>query len=133
MKQIFALTHPLARRNAATALQNAPDGYVVRIEEPTRNLDQNAALWPILESFSAQLPWSVNGQETILSAEEWKDILTAAFKQESLRLAMGLNGGVVMLGLRTSKMKKHEFSEFLDFIQSVAAERGIQVYEGEPA
>jgi hypothetical protein len=32
-----------------------------------------------------------------------------------------------MLGLRTSKMGKKQFSEFLDFLHSVAADRGVIV------
>jgi hypothetical protein len=58
-----------------------------------------------------------------MDAEDWKHVLTAAFRQETARLAMGLGGGVVMLGSRTSKMNKREFSEFLEFINAVAAER----------
>jgi hypothetical protein len=100
---------------------------VVKVEEETRNLDQNAALWPLLECFSEQLQWLVNGQLTYMSAENWKDVLTAAFRQEHQRMAQGINGGFVFLGQRTSKMKKHEFSEFLEFIHMVAAERGVNL------
>jgi ABC-type Fe3+ transport system substrate-binding protein len=65
---------------------------------------------------------------TKLEPEEWKDLLSAAFKGEAMRLAMGLNGGVVMLGLRTSKMGKRQFSEFLEFLHATAADRGVVVY-----
>lgn len=82
-------------------------------------------MWPILEAFSRQMEWPVNGVMTHLTSEEWKDILTAAFRQENPRLAQGLTGGVVMLGSRTSKMSKKEFSEFLEFLNSVAIERNI--------
>jgi hypothetical protein len=44
---------------------------------------------------------------------------------------MGLNGGVVMLGLRTSRMSKREFSEYLEFLHATAAERGVRIYERE--
>lgn len=76
------------------------------IQERTRTLDQNAAQWPILQAFSDQLLWPVNGQMVKLTDHEWKDILTAAFEQETARLAMGLNGGVVMLGHRTASSGK---------------------------
>lgn len=97
------------------------------VAPPTRSTTQNSLLWPILEAFSAQLKWPVNGAMCSLEAEEWKDILTAAFRQETARLAQGLNGGVVMLGARTSKMSKKEFSEFIEFLYAVAAERGVSV------
>jgi len=128
-KRTLILAHAEARRRAVQAVQDAPDDYVVTVSEPSRNLAQNAALWPILQAFSEQLQWPVNGQMVRMTPDEFKDILTAGFHQETARLAMGLSGGVVMLGLRTSNMSKRTFSEFLDFIQSVAVERGVQVYD----
>lgn len=130
-KRTFILVHPQARANAVHAVQTTPDGYAVTIQEANRTLDQNAAQWPILESFSAQLTWPVNGQMVRMSSEEWKDVLTAAFQQETARLAMGLNGGVVMLGQRTSKFGKKKFGEWLEFLHAVAAQRGVVVYQDE--
>lgn len=93
-----------------------------------RTLDQNAAQWPILEAWSKQKIWVVNGSKTRMSAEEWKDVLTAAFEGEtSPRLAMGLNGGVVMLGRRTSKYNKARFSEWLDWLNAASVEMGVDV------
>ena len=132
-KRLFRLAHPEARRRAMACVAEAPEGYVVTVQEPTRNLDQNAAQWPILEAFAEQLQWPVNGAMVNLSAEEWKDVLTAAFQGETVRLAMGLNGGVVMLGLRTSQMGKRRFSEWLDFLNATAALRGVVVYADEAA
>ena len=124
-KRIFRLVHPEARRRAMACVADAPDGYVVTVQEPTRSTDQNAAQWPILEAFAEQLQWPVNGAMVNLSAEEWKGVLTAAFQGETVRLAMGLNGGVVMLGLRTSQMGKRRFSEWLSFLQATADLRGV--------
>jgi hypothetical protein len=124
-KRTFMLVHPQARANAVVAVKQAPDGYAVTIREPNRTLDQNAAQWPILEAFSDQLLWPVNGQMVKMTAEEWKDVLTAAFQRETARLAMGLDGGVVMLGQRTSKFGKKKFGEWLEFLNAVAAQRGV--------
>ena len=100
---------------------------VVTIEPETRTNVQNKAQWPILAAFSSQLLWPVNGQMVKMEPDEWKDVLTCAFKQETVRLAMGLTGGVVMLGKRTSKFKKDEFSEWMEFLNSVAADRGVKI------
>ena len=132
-KRIFRLVHPEARRRAMACVADAPEGYVVTVQEPTRSTDQNSAQWPILEAFAEQLQWPVNGAMVSLSAEEWKDVLTSAFQGETVRLAMGLNGGVVMLGLRTSQMGKRRFSEWLEFLHATAAERGVIVYADEAA
>ena len=130
-KKTLRLAHAEARRRAVAYVEAAPSGYVVTISEPTRSLEQNAAQWPYLEAFSKQLKWPVNGAFVSMEPEEWKDVLTAAFKGEKVRLAMGLNGGVVMLGLRTSKMPKGSFSEWLEFLKATAADRGVTVYERE--
>lgn len=126
-KRKLVLLNDDIRLRAMEAVRDAPDGHSVTIAPPGRSLDQNALLWPLLEKFSDQLLWPVNGEMCLLEPEEWKDILTAAFRQETVRLAMGLNGGMVMLGLRTSKMSKQEFSDFLEFIFATAAHRGVNL------
>lgn len=121
----FILAHPEARRRAIAAVDSAPEGYMVKISPPPRGLDANSLMWVYLEAFSRQLKWPVNGEFVTMSAEEWKHVLTAAYQKESARLAMGIDGGVVMLGMRTSKMGKRQFSEFIEFLQSVAADRNV--------
>lgn len=132
-KRVFIVgAHPMARKNAVEAVLSAQDGSAVSIGEPTRTLEQNAAQWPILQAFSRQLQWPVNGQMVWMSDEEWKDVLTAAFERESVRLAMAFDGpGVVMLGQRTSKYGKGKFSEWLEFLHASAVARGVVVYEDE--
>lgn len=130
-KKVFILAHAQARHLAAEFVRNAPDGYAVTISEPNRSLEQNAAQWPILQAFADQLEWPVNGKMCRLEAEEWKDILTAAFESETVRVAMGLNGGVVMLGKRTREFGKKKFSEWLEFLHATATERGVSVYKND--
>jgi|GEM_PF-597132 len=130
--RVFVLAHADARRRAAEFLRTCMDGLVVTFKEANRTTGQNAVQWPILEAFAEQLKWPVNGSLVRMTAEEWKDVLSAAFRGESVRLAQGLDGGVVMLGMRTSEMSKKQFSEWLEFLQAVAAERGV-VLRREPA
>lgn len=129
---MFVLNHDLARRRAVAAVAEAPAGMVVKLEEPTRSLEQNALMWKLLEAFSRQLVWPVNGSMQQLSKEEWKDLMTAGFRQEQPRLAMGLRGGVVMMGCSTRKMGKREMADFITFIQSEAVDRGVEL-EGQAA
>ena len=128
-KQVFILAHELARQRAVEAAKSAPSGYSVTIAEPTRSLEANAAQWPILQAFADQLEWPVNGRMEKLTPEEFKDILTAAFRRETVRVAMGLDGGMVMLGQRTSKFSKREFSDWLEFLHATAAARGVELRE----
>jgi hypothetical protein len=110
----FILNHSKARNRALEAVKQAPDGYAVKVGEPTRSLEANAAMWPILDAFAKQKQWPVNGKLEWISSEEYKDILT-----------QGLDGGVVMLGKRTSKFSKKRFSEWLEFLHATAAQFGI--------
>ena len=132
-KKFFVMVHPEARRRAMSAVADAPDGYCVTVQPPKRSLDQNSLLWPLLTCFSEQLLWPVIGQMVKMPTEDWKHVLSAAFQKEQARLAMGLDGGVVMLGMRTSQMGKREFSEFIEFLMSVAVERGVAMNEAETA
>jgi hypothetical protein len=99
--------------------------------EPVRSIDQNKTQWPILQAFSEQLQWPVNGHMVYMDPADWKDVLTAAFRRETVRLAQGLDGGIVMLGMRTSKMTKAVFSEWLEFLYATAALRGVVVHDDE--
>ncbi len=127
MKKVFILAHPEARRRAAQALHDAPEGYAVTIGEPIRNLDQNAAQWPILQAFADQLQWPINGKMEWMTPDEWKDVMTCAFKRESVRVAMGMDGGMVMLGQRTSKFSKAQFGEWLEFLNATAVARDVRL------
>ncbi len=127
------MAHDMARKLARQAVQDAPEGYAVTISEPTRNLEQNSAQWPILQAFADQLQWPVNGKMEWITPEEFKDVLTCAFRRESVRVAMGMDGGMVMLGSRTSKFSKAQFGEWLEFLHATAADRGIDLQYTEHA
>jgi hypothetical protein len=122
MKRAYRLVHNQARANAIKDCQTAPDGYIVTVSEPTRNLEQNAAQWPILQAFADQLQWPINGRMEWLKPDEWKDVLTSAFDRESVRVAMGLD-----------TMGKGKFSEWLEFLRATAALRDVDVsYRSQP-
>ena len=96
--------------------------------EERRNNGQNAAQWPILQAWAEQKQWPINGTLCWLTAEEFKDILTAAFEGEtSPRIAPGLKGGMVMLGRRTSKYGKKRFSEWLDWLNAASHHADIKI------
>ena len=125
-KRTLYLAHAQARQTVAELARTAPDGWQVTFQPPKRNGEQNALLWVWLTAFAEQKQWPINGAMQHISSEDWKDILTAAYRRESNRVAMGIDGGMVMLGLRTSEMNKAEFGEFLEFVQSIAAAHGVE-------
>jgi hypothetical protein len=125
--KILKLRGEAARKAACREILAAPEGWVVRIGEPNRTLEQNAAQWPILEAFAKQLQWPINGMLQQITAEDWKDILTAAFRQAQPRVAQGIDGGMVLLGQRTREFGKREFSDWLEFLNATADERGVEL------
>ena len=101
--------------------------WVLTIKPETRTQAQNRLMWPLLTAFSKSLQWPVDGRMVTMDPDDWKDVLSAAFKGESVRLAMGLNGGVVLLGQRTSKFTKPQFAEWIEFLYATAADRGVEL------
>ena len=107
---------------ALEAVKNAPDGFVVTVSEPTRTLEMNALLWALLTELSNKLPW----HGIRLSPEEYKDLLSAGLVKS--RVVPNIEGnGFVILGQRTSRMTKAEFSQLIDLIYAFAADHGVEL------
>lgn len=119
LMRILKLTGREARKAACIAVMAAPDGWMVKVSEPTRSLEQNARLWPMLNDIASQVVW----HGTKLIDEEWKDIFSAALKRA--KVVPGLDGGFVVLGQRTSNMSKSEFSELIELMFSFGAEHEV--------
>lgn len=98
---------------------------VLRPARSKRTLAQNALMWSMLTDIAKQIQWSVDGRLQYMEPEEWKDILTAALKQE-LRVAAGLYGGIVLLGRRTRSMTIKDMSELIELMNVFGAERGVR-------
>jgi hypothetical protein len=115
---------PADRSLIAKWAANVAEGTIVEFKSARRSVDQNALLWARLGEISRGVVWY--GQK--LSAEDWKDVLTASLRKA--RVVPGLDAGsFVPLGMRTSDMTKEEMTELLDLIDAFAAEQGITFEE----
>ncbi len=74
----------------------------------------------MLGEIAEQVEW--HGQK--LTAEDFKHILSASLTKQ--RVAPGIDGGFVVLGLSTSKMTKAEMSDLQTLIEAFGAERGVK-------
>lgn len=92
----------------------------VEVKEMTRSVEQNARLWALLTDVSRQVDWY--GQK--LTPEEWKDVFTASLKRH--KVVPGIDGGFVVLGMRTSKMSIREMGELMELIEAFGAQRGVR-------
>jgi len=110
------------------ACEHLQHGQAVRVRidplQPTRTLDQNAKMWAVLGDIAKQVQWYVDGKQQLLSAEEWKDILTAGLRKHQ-RIAQGIDGGFVILGERTSRMRIGQMCELIELAHAFGAERGV--------
>lgn len=91
----------------------------------SRTADQNKLLWAMLTDVSDQIKWRVNGRLVDMDKDDWKDVLTAALRKHQ-RVADGVDGGIVFLGMRTHRMNKQEFSDLIELIRAFGAERGVR-------
>lgn len=118
---------PHNRQRLHQALDQAPDGYVVDIREPTRSLTANAAMWAALADVSAQVEWY--GRK--LSSEDWKHVFSSSLKKQNV--VPGLDGGFVVLGISTSKMSIREMSDLIELIYAFGVEHGVKFSAQEAA
>lgn len=119
MSYVFIVTDE-RKSEICAAVRAARFGQVVEIKDPTRNLEQNALLWPLLNAVSKQVDWY--GQK--LTAWEWKDVFSAAHKKQ--KAVPGIDGGFVVCGQSTSKMSKKDFSELIEIIMAFGAEHNVK-------
>jgi hypothetical protein len=122
---VFIINDEAIRLRAIEAVRRCPTGQVVSIKGKTRTLEQNARLWPALHDVADQIVW--HGVK--LTAEEWKDVFTAALKRQ--KAVPGIDGGFVVVGGHTSTMTKADLSELLDLIYAFGSERAVNWSERE--
>ena len=95
----------------------------VEVRAEKRTDPMNRRMWAMLTDVAEQVEWY--GQK--LSPEDFKHILSASLQKQ--RVAPGLDGGFVVLGLSTSAMTKAEHSELMELIAAFGAERGVEFKE----
>ena len=104
------------------AIANGSDGsWWSMVVTDTRTDEQNRKLWPMLQDVANQVEWF--GQK--LSKEDWKLIFLSALNRE-IRIVPNLdNNGFVNLSTSSSKLSKGQFSDLIELIYKLGAERGV--------
>jgi len=112
----------------AKGLQAGP--VVITLGREKRTEPQNKKMWPLLQDVSEQVKW----YDQWLMPEDWKNMFTAALRKS--KVVPGIDGGVVVLGISTSTMRKKEFSNLIELIYAFGAEhevkwseKAIDIYE----
>nr|WP_222939914.1 recombination protein NinB [Duffyella gerundensis] len=112
------------RQNCIATIQHLPASpekpLQVTIQEDTRSLAQNRMLWACLRDVSEQVIWY--GKK--LDSESWKHVFSAALNRQET--VPGIDGGFVILGKSTSKMRVGEMRDLITLIHAFGAERNIK-------
>ena len=127
-RKVFHLHSGLDRASALgafeKALELAPDGSRVEFKGPTRNKDQNAYLWHLLNHFAEQYE-AEDGRQT--TAELLKFSFLRMLGKET-RYAPDLDrGGYFPIGASSSDLSVGEMSDLIEMIKAYAAEQGIEI------
>ena len=118
---LFVLAHAEARRRAAAACMESPDGYVVRIAPPTRSGDQNAKFHAICHELSKS-PVQWFGKRRDL--DEWKALLVsghAAATKQGGEVVPGIEGELVAIRESTARMSKARGASLIDYAEAFVA------------
>lgn len=127
MKQIFRLAHDVARQRAIQAVQSAPAGYVIRISESTRNLEQNAKFHAICSDLErSRFPWAGKPRK----AEEWKVLLVsghAVATKQGCEIVPGLESEFVNIRESTASMSVKRSSSLIEYSIAFCETHGIEL------
>lgn len=122
--QRYLLRNSNVRQHCISVIQQLPTDtdkpLQVTIQEDTRSLAQNRMLWACLHDVSSQVVWF--GRK--LDSESWKHVFSAALKKQET--VPGIDGGFVVLGQSTSKMRVGEMRDLITIIHAFGAEHNVR-------
>ena len=127
-RQVFQLSHAMARRNAAQAVMSAPDGFRVEIKPRTRSSDQNALLHALFGEVAKHATWG--GRR--LTAAQWKVLFISGHAQATglgSDMVPGLEGGVVNVRESSAQMSVARMTSLIEYILAWCAENEIDTHQ----
>lgn len=96
----------------------------VVIGDEHRTAEQNDKLWPMLRDVASHVKWMVDGQLCHMSEKDWKSVFMASLKSE-VRVAAGIDGGMVFLNASSSRLLKKQFSMLIEIIYAFGSRNGV--------
>ena len=121
------ILRPHTRATARALIEAAPDGHVVNVAAPKRNLDQNARLWAMLSDIARAAP---EGRKW--TTETWKCAFMHVLGHE-ITFAEGLdNTGPFPVGYSSSRLTVRQMADLITVIQEYGDRHGVRWTEPEP-
>jgi hypothetical protein len=120
---VIILTNRSTREQFCRWVMAAPERTIASLKGIKRTIPQNSRLWWLLTQVATQATWQGKKRTT----DDWKDLFTGALKAAAggLEAVQGLEGGLMILGLRTSQMSTTEMVELQDYIEAWCAKNGV--------
>lgn len=117
----ITLRGPSQRDFAHRVIEQAPDGYVVKVAAETRRDAQNRKLWPMLTDLQHQVE-----ELATYSADDIKLRFLHALGAE-MRFLPALEGqGMFPIGLRSSTLTVDQFSALVELLYAYGARHGVR-------
>ena len=120
MTATVKLLGPVQVNRACQLIREAPQGHVMTLREPTRNLDQNAMMWVLIEDVRRA---NVEGYLPA-TKEVWKCRFMHALDHE-IDFDIGLDGKPYPLGTSSSKLSVRQMADLITFIEAWGAQHGV--------
>jgi hypothetical protein len=118
--RLFILAHHEARRRAMAAVADAPEGFVIKVQPPTRSLDQNARFHALCGDMNG-VPWYGKARD----AKQWKVLFVsghAVATGEQAEIVPGLEGEFINIRESTAAMSKKRGASLIEYAQAFAAQ-----------
>jgi len=119
---IFNLVHEEARRRAVQAVINAPEGMVVKIQPPTRSLEQSALFHALCtDAAKAGIIWFGKAR----TAAQWKVLFIsghAIATKLGADVIPGLEAEFVNIRESSASMTKSRISSLIEYAKAFIAQ-----------
>jgi hypothetical protein len=116
---------------AIQAVQDAPDGYVVEIKEPSGKLSQKAKFHAILTDISRQAQYM--GKKR--SIEFWKGLFVSGWQiatGQKPEIVPGLEGEFINIRESTTTMSVRKLSSVIEYVIAWSVDNRIQLTDPVP-
>jgi hypothetical protein len=130
---VLILTNPHTRAVARQWIDRAPDFTRLTFKDSKRTLPQNDKMWAMLTDIARQKTWPLEGG-TKRSTKVWKDLFSAATlaADGGLEVVPGLEGGIMLVGLRTSEMTVDQMASMISYMDAWGAQNGVTFTDPVP-
>jgi hypothetical protein len=131
-KQVFIMAHAIARQRAVSAVQAAPEGYMVQISEPAKKRIQEEKYHAMIGDISRQTiyagrKWDLEDTKRILIDEFAAEMRAAGTPLHNDSRIIPSEDGlrIIQLNIRSSNFYVKEAAQFIAFLTAWGEMRGV--------